>query len=87
MAGMIMLGAGFLAVRHYKIYPFPVTVGFTAGIAVIIFASQMKELLGLDIVKEPAALVPKIQAIAGSIYSVKPATVLLSLLAIAIILG
>lgn len=88
MAGMIMLGAGFLRFGTYiKYIPFPVTVGFTAGIAVIIFASQMKELLGLDMAKEPAALVPKIQAIAGSIYSVKPATVLLSLLAIAIILG
>ncbi len=88
MAGVMMLGVGFLRLGTYiKYIPFPVTVGFTAGIAVIIFASQVKELLGLDIVKEPAALLPKIGAIAASIHTIKPATVALSVLAIAIILG
>ena len=57
MAGMMMMAVGFLRLGTYiKYIPFPVTVGFTAGIAVIIFASQLKELLGLDIAKEPAAL-------------------------------
>lgn len=88
MAGAMMLGIGFLRLGTYiKYIPFPVTVGFTAGIAVIIFSSQIKELLGLDIVKEPAALIPKIGAIAESIHTIKPQTVALSLLAIAIILG
>lgn len=87
MAGGMMLAVGFLQLGTYiKYIPFPVTVGFTAGIAVIIFASQIKDLLGLDIAKEPAALVPKIAAIAGSIHTLKPATVCLALLAIAIIL-
>src|SRR5690606_32563913 len=72
---------------YIKYIPFPVTVGFTAGIAVIIFSSQIKELLGLDIIKEPAALIPKIGAIAHSIHTIKPTTVALSLLTIAIILG
>lgn len=48
MAGTIILVAGLLRLGTYiKYIPFPVTVGFTAGIAVIIFASQFKELLGL----------------------------------------
>lgn len=88
MAGAMMLGIGFLRLGTYiKYIPFPVTVGFTAGIATIIFASQIKELLGLDIAKEPAALIPKVQAIAGSINTIKPVTVALSLLSLAIILG
>lgn len=87
MAGAMMLAVGFLQLGTYiKYIPFPVIVGFTAGIAVIIFASQVKELLGLDIAKEPAALIPKIAAIAGSIHTLKPTTVILALLAIAIIL-
>jgi SulP family sulfate permease len=87
MAGAMMLAVGFLRLGTYiKYIPFPVTVGFTAGIAVIIFASQIKELLGLDVAKEPAALVPKISAIADGIHTVKPVTVCLALLAIAIIL-
>jgi SulP family sulfate permease len=87
MAGAMMLAVGFLQLGTYiKYIPFPVIVGFTAGIAVIIFASQLKELLGLDIANEPAALIPKIVAIAGSLHTLEPATVALALLAIAIIL-
>ena len=88
MAGVMMLGVGFLRLGTYvKYIPFPVTVGFTAGIAVIIFASQVKELLGLELAHEPAELIPKIGAIATSLQTFKPATVALALLAIGIILG
>ncbi|MEQ1716079.1 MAG: SulP family inorganic anion transporter [Hyphomicrobium sp.] len=88
MAGFMMLAIGFGQLGTYiKYIPFPVTVGFTAGIAVIIFSSQVKELLGLDIVKEPAALLPKIGAIAGAIGTIKPMAVALSVLSIGLILG
>lgn len=88
MAGMMMMAVGFLRLGTYiKYIPFPVTVGFTAGIAVIIFASQVKELLGLDIIKEPAALVPKLMAIGESIATVKPATIALSVVALGTIVG
>lgn len=87
MAGAMLLVIGFLQLGTYiKYIPLPVTVGFTAGIAVIIFASQLKELLGLDIAKEPAALVPKIAAMADAIGTTKPATVCLALSTIALIL-
>lgn len=88
MAGAIMLAAGFLRLGTYiKYIPFPVTVGFTAGIAVIILASQMKELLGLDIAQEPAALLPKLQAIWSALGTIKPAAVALSIVAIVIVVG
>jgi sulfate permease, SulP family len=88
MAGIMMIAIGLLRLGTYiKYIPFPVTVGFTAGIAVIILASQLKDLLGLDMAKEPAALLPKLSAIAASIGTVNPATVILSLLGIAIIVG
>ncbi len=63
MAGLILLGVGLLRLGTYiKYVPHPVTVGFTAGIAVIIFASQIKELLGLQLPgAEPAELVPKLR--------------------------
>jgi len=55
MAGCMMIAAGYLRIGTYiKYIPFPVTVGFTAGIGVIIFASQIKDLLGLDMQHEPA---------------------------------
>ena len=87
MAGIMMAAAGFFRLGTYvKYIPFPVTVGFTAGIAVIIFASQVKEMLGLDLAHEPAALLPKIAALAGSLGTLKPATVALSALAVGLIL-
>jgi SulP family sulfate permease len=88
MAGGVMLIVGFMRWGTYiKYIPYPVTVGFTTGIAVIIFASQLKELLGLDIVKEPAALLPKLSVLWAAIGTMRPTTIVLSALAIAIILG
>ena len=88
MAGLMMMAAGFLRLGTYvKYIPFPVTVGFTAGIAVIILASQLRELLGLDIAHEPTDLVPKLSAIWQSLGTIKPAAIALSAIAIALILG
>lgn len=88
MAGLIMIVAGSLRLGTYiKYIPFPVTVGFTAGIAIIIFASQIKDLLGLDLAHEPAQLLPKLAAIASNLGTLKPATIAISLLSIAIIVG
>lgn len=87
IAGFVMIAVGYLRLGTYiKYIPFPVTVGFTAGIAVIIFASQIKELLGLDIAKEPAALLPKLSVIWAALPSFNPATMAVAALAIAIIL-
>lgn len=87
MAGVMMMAIGFLRLGTYiKYIPYPVTVGFTAGIAVIIFASQVKELLGLNMASEPAALLPKISAIAANMHTINPVTVALATLSIAVIL-
>ena len=88
MAGLMMIAAGYLRLGTYiKYIPLPVTVGFTAGIAVIIFTSQIRELLGLDIVKEPAALAPKVAAIWSALGSISPAAVAISCLAVGTIVG
>jgi SulP family sulfate permease len=67
LAGVVMVAFGALRFgRFIRLMPTPVIVGFTAGIAIIIFASQLKEILGLDVAKEPAALLPKLKALAGA---------------------
>ena len=44
--GVLLMLAGALGLGTYiKVIPYPVTVGFTAGIAVIIFASQVREMM------------------------------------------
>ena len=60
MAGLMMMAAGFLQLGTYiKYIPLPVTVGFTAGIAVIILASQIKGLGGHAMPGGPAAFAPQ----------------------------
>jgi SulP family sulfate permease len=87
MSGLILLAVGFLRLGTYiKYIPYPVTVGFTAGIAVIIFASQLKELLGLTLAgKEPGAFVPKLEVLAAALPTVTPAAVAVAALSIGII--
>ena len=64
MAGAILIAAGLARVGTLiKYIPDPVTTGFTAGIAVIIMASQLKDFLGLDAAAVPAEFIPKLQAL------------------------
>jgi SulP family sulfate permease len=65
MAGLMLVGIGYMRLGGYIRYiPHPVIVGFTTGIAVIILASQIRDLLGLSLTgQEPAALIPKLQAL------------------------
>ncbi|MBM3544078.1 MAG: STAS domain-containing protein [Alphaproteobacteria bacterium] len=88
MAGIIMMTVGFLRLGTYvKYIPFPVTVGFTAGIAVVIFASQLKELLGLTLPSEPAAFLPKIEALWGALPTFNPAALAIGVLTLLVIMG
>src|SRR3954468_11099675 len=87
MAGFFLITGGLLRLGTYiKFIPYPVTVGFTAGIAVIIFASQLRDLLGISLAKEPGELVAKLQALAGALHTVNFSAVAVSAVSIAIIL-
>jgi len=68
-----------------KFIPHPVVTGFTAGIAVIIATSQVKDFLGLSLDAVPAEFLPKWQAYFGAMSSVHVATVLVGLGALAAI--
>lgn len=64
MAGIILLIAGYLqAGKLIRLVPEPVINGFTIGIAVIIAASQLKDLLGLQMTTVPAEFIAKIEAL------------------------
>ena len=89
MAGALLIAAGFLRLGTYiKFIPYPVTVGFTAGIAVIIFASQLRDLFGISLAaKEPGELIPKLDALARSLHTANAAAIAISIVCIAIIAG
>jgi SulP family sulfate permease len=74
MSGLILIAIGYLRLGVYvKYIPYAVTMGFTAGVAVIIFASQIKDLLGLHVEREPAAFVPKLEAFWPALGTATPA--------------
>lgn len=55
MAGFIMIAFGLARFGNFlKFIPYSLIVGFTSGIALIIFSSQIKDFLGLPIAEVPA---------------------------------
>ncbi|WP_407067771.1 MULTISPECIES: SulP family inorganic anion transporter [Mesorhizobium] len=89
MAGVFLLAIGYLRLGTYiKFIPYPVTVGFTAGIAVIIFSGQIVELFGLKLAgKEPGPLVPKLIAVGEAAGTINPAATFVAVLTVATIAG
>lgn len=88
MAGIILIAAGVFKIgRLIKFIPHPVVTGFTAGIAVIIASSQVKDFLGLSLENVPSEFLPKWQAYFGAISSVHVATLLVGLGAFSVIIA
>ncbi|MDE2579628.1 MAG: STAS domain-containing protein [Hyphomicrobiales bacterium] len=70
-AGILLLALGYFRLGTLiKYIPHSVTVAFTAGIALIIMTSQMRDVFGLKLAHEPAAFVPKIEALWAARHSV-----------------
>lgn len=60
MAGVIIIGMGILKLGNLlKFIPYSLVVGFTSGIAIIIFSSQLNAFFGLGIEKVPADFIDK----------------------------
>jgi len=88
LAGLILILAGIFRLGQIiKYIPHPVVTGFTAGIAVIIASSQVKDFLGLSIDEVPADFVPKWQAYLGAISTINVATVTVGVGGLAIIVA
>jgi sulfate permease, SulP family len=89
LSGLILMAAGFLRLGTFvKYIPYPVTVGFTSGIAVIIFASQLRELLGLTLAgKEPGPLIPKLEALSQALPSTSISATAVAAVSIGIIVA
>lgn len=86
MAGLLLIGAGLLRVGTFiKYIPEPVVTGFTAGIAVIIATSQIKDFLGLSLANEPAEFVEKIWALGEALPSTTVQTLLVAAGSLALI--
>lgn len=87
MAGVILfiMGAARLGTM-IKFIPYPVTMGFTSGIAVLIFSTQIKDFFGLTVDKVPAEFVEKMQALFGHAGTFQWPTLALAAASLGIIL-
>ncbi len=60
MAGLILVALGFFRLGTViKFIPYPIVVGFTAGIALTIFSTQINDFFGLGLKNVPSEFIPK----------------------------
>ncbi|NLC28299.1 MAG: sodium-independent anion transporter, partial [Campylobacteraceae bacterium] len=83
--GLLILMGLFRLGAVIKYIPYPVITGFTSGIALLIFSSQVADILGLGIDKLPGAFIPKWQVILTSLSQTNLMALLLGLSCIALI--
>jgi SulP family sulfate permease len=86
MAGLMLIGLGVARLgTAIKFIPYPVTTGFTTGIAVLIASQQIKDVLGLTMEAVPADFFPKWEAYAAAIGSINVEAAGLTIAALAIL--
>lgn len=86
IAGILMIAMGLARCGILlKFIPYPVTVGFTAGIAVSIFTNQIKDYFGLHMALVPIDFVDKIIAYIKNASTINPWAIILSTSTLAMI--
>ncbi|NOH15529.1 SulP family inorganic anion transporter [Clostridium cochlearium] len=87
MAGVLLIIFGLLKFGSLiKYISYPITVGFTAGIAVTLFSTQVKDFLGLTIDKVPSEFLPKWSTYISNIGTLSWQTLALGIFSLAIII-
>jgi sulfate permease, SulP family len=87
MAGIMLILMGLAKLGSViKFIPYPLIVGFTSGIALIIFSAQVKDFLGLKMSSVPADFTSKWKAYAYNIQSVNPYAFVIAAATVIIIL-
>lgn len=88
IAGILLIIMGLARMGAFlKFVPYPVVVGFTSGIALIIFSSQISDLVGLKIDKVPADFVEKWIEYVRNIGTIDPYTVAVGVASLLIIIA
>ncbi|MGZ8939679.1 MAG: SulP family inorganic anion transporter [Limisphaerales bacterium] len=87
MAGvmLVIMSAARLGTM-IKFIPYPVTTGFTSGIAIIIFSTQIKDFFGLKVDKVPAEFPEKMKVLLEHASSVNWTNVALAAVSLAVII-
>jgi len=87
LAGGLLIAMGLARLGTViKFIPYPVTVGFTAGIALIILVGQVRDFFGLQMEKVPAEFPEKVAAFAEHFGSLNPLAAVIAVVTVLIIL-
>ena len=87
MAGLILIILGLLrAGRLIAFVPYPVTLGFTAGIGIVIATLQLKDLLGLSLSEQPQHYVEQVRLLLGALPSANLGDGLVAALSLAVLI-
>jgi SulP family sulfate permease len=87
IAGILLVIMGLAKLGTLlRFVPYPLTVGFTSGIALIIFSSQLKDFLGLRIGNLPAGVVEQWSVYAGNLAALDFTTLAVGLASLLIII-
>lgn len=87
MAGLILVLMGLFKLGTViKFIPYPIVVGFTAGIALTIFSTQINDFLGLGLRDIPGQFIPKWGLYLRSLGNINWPTLLIGLVSLAIII-
>ncbi len=88
MAGLILVLLGMFHLGTViKFIPYPIVVGFTAGIALTIFSTQMNDFFGLGLTDVPAAFIPKWGVYLSNFAHIDIVTTCVALLSLLIIIA
>jgi sulfate permease, SulP family len=86
MAGVMLVGFGLARLGGaIKFIPYPVTIGFTSGIALIILSGEVRDFLGLEMGPVPAEFLARWRSFVAHLPSLNPWAVAVSLATLAII--
>ncbi|MBD7913460.1 SulP family inorganic anion transporter [Clostridium sp. Sa3CVN1] len=88
MAGIILILFGLLHLGNLiKYIPKTVTAGFTAGIAVTLFSTQVKDLFGLNITNVPSEFLSKWKVYIMNLDTINICALILGIISVIIIVG
>lgn len=87
LAGLILIALGVLrAGRLIAFIPYPVTLGFTAGIGIVIATLQVKDLFGLTLSEQPQHYVDQVVLLARSLPGAQVGDGLVAIVCLAVLI-
>jgi len=87
LAGLILIALGLLrAGRLIAFVPYPVTLGFTAGIGIVIATLQLKDIFGLTLTEQPQHYAEQLSLLVRALPSAQLGDALVGLLCLGVLI-